>query len=67
MLKKRKVSNFVTKLPYETFKKGHGHLVCVENIYIHSILQIHEYSMRLWHTRYYQLSQIPLLGSMYSA
>ena len=52
MLKKRKVSNFVTKLPYETFKKGHYHLVCVENIYIHSILQIHEYSMRLWHTRY---------------
>ena len=52
MLKIRKVSNFVTELPHETFKKGHGHLVRVENIYIHSILQNHEYSMRLWHTRY---------------
>ena len=25
MLKKRKVSNFINNLPYETFKKGHDH------------------------------------------
>ena len=36
------------------FKKVHGHLVCVEYIYIYvySILQIHGSWMRLWHTRY---------------